>query len=459
MTDARDRLVPALWALALAPLGALAMIVAYRFHPAVLLAAIAGGGAVGLAYLRPMWAVFVAVALVPLEVISVPVGATSITPFEIMLAVAGGMWALRRLVEGRAPWAASPLSLPLAVLLLCALPGFAVADDPEGVARFLVFWATFLLVFWLIVAEGDPASVKGLLLALALSGAVVGIIAEATSGEQELSATGGTATGRATGAFGSPNILASLLALALPGALYAAFGAERRRRGPAVVAAAFIFAGLTLTLSRAGLLAAGAAMLIMLAWTPLRRFAIVAVACFAVLLPFSSNQLGQVPEVNVLLKRVESVRYATSSRTDQRAQVYAETPRMIADHWLTGVGATNYPNFAPRYGIIEPYSNNTFVHAHNIALTIAAEFGLPGLAALIWLFAALVQTMVRACARGRPHRGAALAATAALVGVGVQGILDFTLRSNVIAASVFLMLGALAVLARSPGGADPRPAV
>ncbi len=456
MTAAAHRLAPALWALALAPVGALTMLLAYRTHPVVPVAAIALLAVVALAYARPVAAVMLAIAAVPLEGLAVPVGGVAVTPMEVVFVLTAFVWAIRRLVEGHLPWAASPLSLPLAALLLATLPGLTVAEQPVAVVQFMVFWGAFVLVAWLLIAEADADSIRTVLWTLAVVGAVLGLVALVTSaGQQELSSTGGVASGRARGAFGSPNILASVLALAFPAALYATFGHRRGRRAPALMAAALILAGLALTLSRGGLLAAAVAMLVMLAWAPLRRFAIVSATLLAALIPFAASPLGQVDQVNVVVQRVESVRYQSSSRTDQRPRIYSETPRMIADHLWTGVGASNYPEFAPRYGIVEPVSNDTFAHAHNIPLTIAAELGIPGLAALVWLLVAVARLIPRACRRGQPARGAGFAVAGALVGVGVQGVFDFTLRSNVMAALVFILLGALAVLARP---ADPRAA-
>lgn len=253
MTAAAHRLAPALWALALAPVGALTMLLAYRTHPVVPVAAIALLAVVALAYARPVAAVMLAIAAVPLEGLAVPVGGVAVTPMEAVFVLTAFVWAIRRLVEGHLPWAASPLSLPLAALLLATLPGLTVAEQPVAVVQFMVFWGAFVLVAWLLIAEADAESIRTVLWTLAVVGAVLGLTALATSaGQQELSATGGVASGRARGAFGSPNILASVLALAFPAALYASFGHRRGRRAPALMAAAFILAGLALTLSRGG---------------------------------------------------------------------------------------------------------------------------------------------------------------------------------------------------------------
>lgn len=459
MTGVAGRLVPAALALAMAPAGVLAILLAHRTHPVVPLVLVGGAGALVLAYARPLAGVLLAIALIPLEVFAIPLGAIVLSPTELMFAVTGVLWAVRRIVEGNRPWAASPLSRPLLALWLAGIPSLAVAVDPGSVVRFLIIWGALLLVFALIVSEAGAREVRTLLFALALVGAVVGVVAVATAGQQELSASGTQASGRAVGAFGSPNILATFLAMTLPAALFVAFAEARRRRPVALFAAGVITAGLALTLSRGGMLAAAGALLVMLGWAPLRRLALAAAVALLAVTLLNANPLGDVQQVQVVLERVESVRYQSSNRTDQRTRIYSETPRLIADFWATGVGPTNFPNVAPRYGIIEPYSNDTFLHAHNLGLAIAADFGILGVIALVWVLAGIARAIPRACRRGSPSRGAGFAVTAALVALGLQGLVDFTLYSNVIAALMFVFLALLVVLAREapaePAAATP----
>jgi O-antigen ligase len=440
-----------------APLGALAILLAYRTNPAVPLAALLGVGVVLLAYFRPLAGVLLALALVPLEVFAFTLGPVGLGPSEAVFVVTGYAWAAKRLGAGLTPWAASPISRPIALLWVAGLPGVLVAEDPVSTIRFLVVWGAFILVMMLIAVEADLAAVRTLLFGLAMTAAVVGATAAVgVSGQQqELSATGDTATGRAGGAFGDPNILATFLAMALPAALLVAVGGRWRRRPLAIVAVGVIFVGLALSLSRGGFLAALGALLVMLGWAPLRRIAAAAAVGLVLLTVLNANPLAGTQQVRTVVNRVSSVRQQSGSQTDQRALIYSETPRMIADYWVTGVGALNYPNVAPRYGIIDPQTGETFDHAHNIALTIGAEFGFLGLIALAWLVIALARVLAAACRRrpGRP-RELGFAVTGALVALGLQGLVDFTLRSNIIAAVTFIILGALVAITRAAQAAE-----
>lgn len=449
---ALGRLGPLVWAIALAPVGGLAVLVAYETSPVIPLAAIAAAGAVVLVYLRPIVALGVAVALVPLEVFAIPLGSLGLSPAELMFALTGYGWAFGKLATGERPWTPSPLSRPLLLLWLAALPGLALAEDPASVLRFVLIWGAFLLVFQVIIAEAGPDELRTLLFGVAIAAAIVGAAAAAGAAgvEQELRSGGDTATGRAQGALGDPNILAAFLAMSLPaGVLLALEG--RWRRPLALAAVGAVFAGLALSLSRGGMLGATGAILVMLGWRPLRRVAILAAIAVLGLTVLNANPLGETRQVDLVVQRLKSVQNASASQTDQRPLIYSRTPAIIADHWATGVGALNFSIVAPRYGILDPLTSDTFEHAHNVALTIGAELGLAGLIALGWIVVMALRLARRAISsRAGPQRGIGFAVVGALGALGLQSVIDTTLRSNVIAALAFILLGALVVLARLP---------
>lgn len=461
MTAALGRMPPVVWAILLAPLGALSVLLADRTSPVLPVAVLLGLVAALLAYENPLTSLLVGLALVPLERFAVPLGALTLSPTELVLMLTAAAWVLRRVTSGERPWPSTPLAWPVLLLWLAVIPGLSVAEDTAGALRVLMFWGTFVLLFAMIATEGDAAYVRRLLFVIALVGAAVGISAAAgTAGtQQQLSSLGDTATGRAVGAFGDPNILATFLAMALPASVLVAFEGRWRRRPLALIAATLIVMGLALSLSRGGIAAAGGAMLVLMAWAPVRRTALAGVLVLVAISVIGKSPLGNVQQAQLVLDRVQSVRLASgSSGADQRQLVYRETPRIISDYWLTGIGALNYPRVAPRYGIVDPRSGLTYVHAHNVALTIGAELGVLGLVALVWLLLATARLMARVCApRAGPLRGPGLAVTGALVALGLQGVVDYTLRSNIISALAAVLLGALAVLACEQPEPAPEP--
>ena len=443
---------PLVFAAGAAALAAAAMLLAYSagpLVPVVLVAALALGA---LALVKPIGVVLVAIALIPLEIVSLAVGGDAgLSPAEGVFAFAGFGWVARRLAAGLPPYVNSPLTKPLAALLLIAVVGLGVSDNTGETLRIVLMWTAAFFVVQLVVDEATPSTVGWILLLLAVTGGVVGVITAVTSGgeQQQLVGMGAEATGRAAGSFGHPNLLAVFLATALAASAAVAVGGRPSFRPVAAVSFAAALAGLALTLSRGGLLAAGAAVIMMLMWRPFRRLAAVAVAVGAIaLLVAGADVLGSSQSVDLVTKRIESVRYA--DQADPRSELWRGTPEIIGDHPLVGVGAGQFSTASQRYALRDPLSEyQPFEHAHSIPLTVAAELGVLGLAALVWLAAALAIVLVRACRRTQGWaRAYAFGLTAALVAIAVQGLVDYTVRSNVVAMLVLTLAAAAVVLSR-----------
>jgi putative inorganic carbon (HCO3(-)) transporter len=201
------------------------------------------------------------------------------------------------------------------------------------------------------------------------------------------------------------------------------------------------------------------AIAVMLLWKPMRRAALIVTAVVVTAIVAGSNPLGGVQQVDTILARVSTVSASQQGDTDRRTTIWRTTPQIIVDHPVFGVGAKQFSTVAPSYGLVDPATNETFLHAHNIWLTIAAELGIIALAALIWWTVALIAVMTRACRRAPPsYRGLAFAVSAALVSIGVQGLVDYTVRSNVIAATMCALAALAVVLARSGDSGPTSPA-
>lgn len=449
MTAGARRLEPLTLAAAAAALSAGAVWLSYAVNPFAPLIAVAALGGAVLALARPMVALLLALALVPLELFSLPLGGSAgLSPTEGMLLLTGVGWGTRRLVEGLPPFVPSPLGKPLLALVLAVVPGIAVAVDPFPVVKVIVMWGAFLLVYQLIVAEATPRDIRWILLALAFSGAVVGAVAAVSSSgqSQQLIDQGTQALGRAQGSFAHPNTLAAFLAMVLPGGLALGVSDPSRLRPVGLLAFGLTLAGLVLSLSRGGLLAAGGAIAVMLAVRPFRRAAaLTAILGILVVLLGGGSALGGVQEVDIVTKRLESVSGAAQG-ADPRVQLWSTVPEIIADYPLFGVGAAGFASVSPRYGLLDPYTSEPFDHAHNIPLTVLAELGLVGFAVLVWMSVALALTVVRAWRRSEgSERALAFAVTASLVSVALQGMVDYNVRSNVIVGA-FAVLAACAVV-------------
>jgi O-antigen ligase len=434
---------------------------AYRTQPLVPLAGAAAVAATALALARPVWGVYVAIGLIPLEVFPLPIGTVAtLSPAEAAFVLAGVAWALRRLASGELPYTPSPLGKPLALLLIAIVPGLAVAPDPLPVIKVLVMWSSFFLLYQLLISEATLGEVRGLLIAIALSATVIGAVTVigVNPGEQQLVNEGTEATGRAVGTFEHPNILATFLGIGLVASLAMAL------RGPAVMRPAMLGGfvlttfGLVLTLSRGGFLAVAGALMVLLAWRSFRRLALIGLVTIAVLFAVDENPLGDVQETDLFTQRVSSVSEAAG--TDPRLEIWQTTPQIIADHPLVGIGASSFVEVAPRYGLIDPSTFDPYEHAHNIALTVTAELGILGLAGLAWLALAVAVVAWQALRRAatEAERAVAFALVAGVVGVAVQGTVDYTVGSNVLGAVVMCLLAGIVALATRPAAIPAPPA-
>jgi O-antigen ligase len=320
-------------------------------------------------------------------------------------------------------------------------------------------WTAFVLVFQMVVTDARPEHVRTILLTLAVAAAIVGLKAALDPGTDQpprLLGVGEVAEGRPGGSFEDPNILATFEALGLPATVAFALGRNLLLRVVGVAGFALIVAGLALSLSRGGFLAAAGALLVMLAWRPFRYAALAALAVVLVLQLGSGSLSGEVQQTAVVQGRIESVSYAAAG-VDPRFAIWRATPEMIAEHPFFGIGANQYPVVSPRYGIFAADLGGSYQHAHNIPLTVAAELGLIGLAALAWATFALARVLVAAYRRRTGfERGLALAVAAAFTGLALQGMVDYTLSSNTVAAVTFVLAGCAVVLSSdkpAPGAA------
>jgi O-antigen ligase len=298
--------------------------------------------------------------------------------------------------------------------------------------------------------------VRTILLALAVAAAVVGLKAALDPGTdqpQQLLGIGEVAEGRPGGSFQDPNILATFEALGLPAAVALALGRNLLLRVVGAGAFALILAGLALSLSRGGFLAAAGALAIMLAWRPFRYTGIAALALVITLQAVSGSFSGEIQQTSVVAGRIQSVSYAAAGG-DPRFAIWRTTPEIIAGHPFFGIGANQFPDVSLRYGLYSE-DRGSYQHAHNIPLTIAAELGLLGLAALLWATFALGRVLIAACTRlTGADRGLAMAVAAAFTGLALQGMVDYTLSSNTVAAVMFVLAGCAVVLWRAAGADD-----
>jgi O-antigen ligase/tetratricopeptide (TPR) repeat protein len=224
---------------------------------------------------------------------------------------------------------------------------------------------------------------------------------------------------RVKGTGSHPNVLAAVLAVSAPFFVLALAEAGRWMRAIAGIGAAAVLAALFFTLSRAAWVGALAGVAVTLAGLavasryrprhPLRWLAALVVAC--VLAAGLAIAIGGArPD------------WLFRDSLDPRSDMRRAGLEIFKDNPLTGAGPGMYVALYPRYDGAYPFAA---VHSHNVAVQIAADYGMTGLGAGLVMLGALAWLLVRAVLRGGPEerRNAALAA-GSLTAFLVHGLAD-----------------------------------
>ena len=428
---------------------ALLTLVAYRTSPLIAVALPAFATVVVLVFWRPMAGVYLAVLAIPLERIAVPAGAAAeLTPAKgLLLLVAGAAtvrWVMGGSVDpGRKLW------LPFAGLLVVMATGIAFAGEPFVVAKITFQWGAFLIVAMLI-GSASREELERVFMSLAAAGGILGAIAVTTSGEQTLVAGGEAATGRAQAGFDHPALLAFFLVLAFPPAMALTLRGRRQELRPVWgVCAALCVAGVAFSLTRGAMLALALSLLVLLFLPAFRRWAAVVFVGLVVFASFNAEAIQNSPQLEVIGQRLSTITETQATASNQRPYIWSKTPAMIIDHPVLGVGAGNFPFYAPRYAIVD-YGGAPFVHAHNVPLTIAAENGLVGAALLLTFGFAVVTIGLSALLAGRrsPHYPFLVAAAASVAAAFFTGMTDNPPSTVVIMGAILILIGCLAAAER-----------
>ncbi len=143
-------------------------------------------------------------------------------------------------------------------------------------------------------------------------------------------------------------------------------------------------------------------------------------------------------------------------QTDVRPMIWKATVHMVAARPLVGHGLGTYVAEYPKYRLPEyflrPKASNVTDHAHNELLEVAAEQGLIGLAATLWLWATAVCVGIRACRRGSDgiERRSMLGLLGATLVLMWHGMVDVGLRHLPNQSLLWLLMGLLVGMATAP---------
>jgi O-antigen ligase len=347
-------------------------------------------------------------------------------------------WLLRRSLQVQGAAAKGNVALPrpekksvtVPALLLTTFYGFSllVADNPTLAAFELwnLVQLILLYVYMAHVVQGpDDISFVLRFLVIGLSFESLFMLAQAAGvlpcqaslgGLNKIPSEAYMLESRIAGTAGSPNPAAGYLAMVMTLALAVLVTpGNRMNRYLSGIGLALGVVPLLLTMSRGGWLcfAAGFSMLVL--FDPRhRRFKLITVAilfAFIVLSPFADQIWQRVSEED-------------DGAAASRIPLNGIALLMIQDHFLTGVGANNFPV------AMAPYAARCclgqFLYTvHNQYLLVMAEVGAGGLIAFVCFLGAVVRTGLR-CWRRRDtiYSPVALGCTAAVAGLIVHMFVD-----------------------------------
>ena len=339
--------------------------------------------------------------------------------FDIVLLLGSALWLAVKIKMGNICWRRTNMVLPGLLLLAAGVVSYCSSSD-KGAALVGVFNLVSIFAAGLVMVQllAEPVRRK-ILLAVILSLGVCQVWRcyeqqaehEATIKQMEQDYNGfmtqqglepeswqarqmeERVRSRDTGGYFSiSNTGASYLILTLTGAVcVAAAGRWRKKDGAAggvigIALIAVMMFGVVLTDSTGGKLslvamAAAIAGMAVLGGVGKRKLFFAVFVCMLV--------VGAAAVAGYGLK---NDRLPTSNLWI-RWQYWLATAGMIADHWLAGVGANNFGHYYSYY--MDPMSPEVVKDPHCVPLAIFSQWGILGIAAMVWAALAVVWLLVK----------------------------------------------------------------
>lgn len=217
---------------------------------------------------------------------------------------------------------------------------------------------------------------------------------------------------RVAASLSHPNEAAVLLEVALPVLIAWAWSTQARWRAVLFVGAGATLAAIVLTFSRAGLVAALAALGTMaIVSTPARRDRLTSLGLLVLIAPLT---LGWAALVDPGLdRRLLAGLDESSAQQPARSEFWTVALQMVRDRPLLGVGPDNFRWRFSEYSGEYPAEDNLGIHAHNQYLEALSDTGVLGFAAFIGLCAMLARVAVARSGHEWPWRAALLASLVA----------------------------------------------
>ncbi|HNT35396.1 MAG TPA: O-antigen ligase family protein, partial [bacterium] len=258
---------------------------------------------------------------------------------------------------------------------------------------------------------------------------------------------------RVCASFGNPTFFAGYLIPLIPLALAVRETTRRPLMRHALLALAFLdLVALGLTFSKAGVLGVMAALG---SWFVLRSYGRLSarseqkvVSCFLI----SVGAVVLFGSVGRSLAGVDKISESIVVSSGGRSQIYRSAAGMLRSNPIFGVGPGMFGHEFPKYRtpeltLFHPPHKQLLTHAHCEYFEQAAELGIVGLAAFLWI----VFTAIRTALAKRRSCPLAVGVVAGLVGVLVDSFFSVNLRKEPNMMSFWTLIGlAICLGSRSP---------
>lgn len=396
---------------------------------------------------------------------------------QIMFALTLAAWCLGSLARREFTIPKSPLSIPLLIFTGWAAVTMLWAPDLQLGLTEVVKWIEIVLAMWFAIELARRRGIKWIVVAVVLTmtlQAVIGIYEARWRGSGPLGFRMSEGVYRAYGTFEQPNPFAGFIGLGLPIVLaltaYYAVGLLRKR--PAAnefryfarviaggIVALMLAAALYLSFSRGAWLGAVAAIGAMIAFAPRRLWIGIGLMAIALAVLIGLSSAGLLPAaINERLAdagelfQFRDVRGAAINDANyaliERLARWQAALNMLTDQPWTGVGFGNYQAVYEQYRLLN--WPTPLAHAHNIYLNLAAETGLPGLAAYVFLWAAIFGLTIQTSRRTKGlQRALAVGLLGTWVYLSVHNLVD-NLYVNNTHLLIGVLLGLLVALRQPP---------
>ncbi len=342
------------------------------------------------------------------------------------------------LLAQRKSWRLPPVMLPLGLFFLWTVIAKTIAQGPLTPSAQLRKFYVYLILIVVFAAARRALDARWILLGICAAGTLSAIWSVVQFGRRTLEARAAGAEfyeyylpNRTTGFMSHwMTFSAEMLVVLAISAAFLLFGArDRRWMLLASSAAVLSTVAIVLNLTRGVWLAAGAAMIYLLAaWRPKWLLA----------LPPALGLVYFLSPATVQERAISIVRPKGTTDSNQHRYVTWRTGlAMIEAYPVFGLGPerveTRFQEFVPA-DIARPLPTGWYGHLHNVYLQIAAERGLPALILLLWVLLSFARDWGRALRSLGPGRGdlqfALQAAMAVLVGTLVNGFFEYNLGNS-----------------------------